>query len=168
MSLVSLFTLGLYTLVLVLCHRSRGRTRSTNGGDEYQRLRIAMLALGLDLAISAFFGAATPLILKNGGLPFDRKNMPRPIFWFFAVTGFVPTASMLLTVLGGWRKFEQIRQRPGWRKLHGSVALLAYFSWWVACAPVLIMGLIGEERAIELLKKSGLLDIQATDRPNSN
>ena len=158
MSLVSLLALAFYTYVLVLCYRSRRSMLPLNAKEERQRLQYSALAFGLDLAVSAYFGAATPLILKKGGLPFDRKNMPRPMFWFFAITGFVPTASMTLTVVGGRRWQKRIQAQPRWRKLHGVIALLAYFSWWLACAPVLLMGLIGEKRAIDLIRKTGWLD----------
>ncbi|HEX2915993.1 MAG TPA: hypothetical protein VH186_34845 [Chloroflexia bacterium] len=154
MSLVSLFALGLYSYVLWLCYRP-SRQRPLTDRHERHRVSLSALAFALDLTISAYFGAATPLILKKGGLPFDRKNLPLPIFLFFAITGFVPTASMTVTVLGGWRWRDRIRHKENWRALHGRMALLAYFSWWLACAPVLLMGLIGERRTIELLKKSG-------------
>lgn len=153
MSLVSLVALSIYTYVLILCRRRR--TTADSRENQEKRLRLSLLAFALDLTISAYFSAATPLILKKGGLPFDRKKLPRPLFWFFAITGFVPTASMTLTVIGGWKWREHIRHKPGWRLAHGIVAMLAYFSWWVACSPVLFMGLIGEKRTIELLKKSG-------------
>ncbi len=159
MSLVSLGVLGIYTYVLYLCRQ--GRKKAGLAGlpmGEERRLRLSTLAFLLDLTISAYFSAATPFILKKGGLPFDRKNLPRPIFWFFAITGFVPTASMSLTVVGGWRWRNRIRGHRGWRLFHGLIALLAYFSWWLACSPLLAMGILGEKRTLELLKKSGWLE----------
>ncbi len=154
MSLVSLGVLGVYSYVMFLCRRGGGQL---NGDQDRQRVRLSALAFGLDLAISAYFSAATPFILKKGGLLFDRKNLPRPVFWFFAVTGFVPTASMTLTVVGGWKWRERIRARRGWRRFHVAVAILAYLSWWLACSPLFAMGLLGEKRTVELLKKSGWL-----------
>ena len=158
MSLVSLGVLGIYTYVLLLCRRGRRQSLAEQQSQERRRLRLSSLAFALDLSISAYFSAATPLLLKKGGLPFDRQNLPRPVFWFFAVTGFVPTASMTLTVIGGWRWRERIRGQVGWRRFHRLVAWVAYFSWWLACAPVLLMGVLGERRTIDLLKKSGWLE----------
>jgi hypothetical protein len=150
MSLVSLFALGIYSYVLWLCRRAHRRA----GHDERRRLKLASLAFALDLSVSAFFSAATPAILKKGGVPFDRKNLPRPIFWFFAVTGFVPTASMCLTVLGGWRWHKLIKDNPTARRWHIIIGWVAYLSWWVACSPLFVMGVLGEKRTVELLKKS--------------
>jgi uncharacterized membrane protein len=158
MSVVSLLALGFYTYVLWLCRRSRRLATPLSPQEERRRIQYSALAFGLDLAVSAYFGAATPLILKKGGLPFDRKNMPRPMFWFFAITGFVPTASMTLTVVGGRRWQKLIRTQPRMRRLHGIIALLAYFSWWIACSPVLLIGLVGEKRAIEVIRKIDWLD----------
>ncbi len=162
MSVVSLFTLAIYSYVLNLCRR-QSRNLELDGKTEKRRIRFAAVAFGLDLVISAYFGAATPLLLKHGGLVFDRKRMPRPLFWFFAITGFVPTASMALTVIGGQRWRNQIKKHPAWRTFHGITALLAYFSWWLACAPVFFMALVGEERALEIIKKSGLLGYSNKD-----
>lgn len=160
MSLISLFALALYSYVLWLCRR-QSRLATAFPMDEQverRRVRFAALAFGLDLVISAYFGAATPLLLEKGGLAFDRKRMPRSLFWFFAITGFVPTASMALTVIGGQRWRNQIKSHAGWRTFHGVTALVAYFSWWLACSPVFFMAVMGEERALELVKKSGMLD----------
>lgn len=160
MSLISLFALALYSYVLRLCRHQSRRATAFPGDEriERRRMRFAALAFGLDLIISAYFGAVTPVLLEKGGLAFDRKRMPRPLFWFFAITGFVPTASMALTVIGGRRWRNQIKSNPNWRNFHGITAMLAYFSWWLACSPVFFMALVGEERAIEILRKSGMLD----------
>jgi hypothetical protein len=155
MSLLSLFTLALYSYVLGLCQRqSRIAAKTADAEAERLRVRYASLAFAIDLLISAYFGVATPAIMKKSGLVFDRKQMPRPLFWFFAVTGFVPTASMALTVIGGQRWRARIRSNAGWRTFHGITALLAYFSWWLACSPLFFMALVGEKRAIEIIKKN--------------
>ncbi len=158
MSLISLLGLGLYTYVLVLCLRRRRTNTPLTEHEERRRRYFSGLAFALDLGVSAFFSAATPLILKNGGLQFDRKHLPRPLFWFFAISGFVPTASMTLTVLGGRRWQSRIRDNPRWRRWHGLVAVVAYFSWWIACSPVLVMAFLGEKRTIELIKKTQWLN----------
>jgi len=163
MSLVSLLTLAIYSYVLAVCHHQSRQDNARpnqpkNVAVEVRRLRFASLAFGLDLLISAYFGAATPLLLEKGGLAFDRKRLPRPLFWFFAITGLVPTASMALTIVGGRRWQARIKTHPGWRAFHGITALIAYFSWWLACAPIFFVVLVGEKRTLELLKKSKLLD----------
>ncbi len=161
MSLVSLAALTLYTYVLRLCHhQSQGVAGIPDLSEvaEQRRVRFASSAFALDLIISAYFGAATPVLLEKGGLAFDRKRMPRPLFWFFAITGLVPTASMALTVIGGQRWRNRIKNQAGWRTFHGITGLIAYFSWWLACAPIFLMALLGEERTLQLLKQSGLLD----------
>ena len=162
MSLVSLFTLGLYTYVLQLCQREAKRNAKLRRDGqavlpehETRRVRLASCAFTLDLLVSAYFSAVTPLLLKQGGVAFNRKTMPRPLFWFFAVTGFVPTASMTFTVLAGRRWHTHIRHNRSWRVAHGLVALIAYFSWWLACAPLFLMALLGERRTLRLLQAIG-------------
>lgn len=159
MSLLSLLTLGLYSYVLRLCQKeARRNARFRQLGQlalplpESRRVRLASLAFGLDLLVSAYFSAITPVLLKQGGVAFNRQTLPRPLFWFFAVTGFVPTASMTFTVLTGRRWTARIQQKKVWRVAHGLVALLAYFSWWLACAPVFLVAVLGERRTMALLK----------------
>jgi len=154
MSLISLFALAIYSYVLWLCQRS---ARSSNPAYAKSRVRMAVTAFGLDLLISAYFSAITPTLLERGGLHLDRKNMPRPLFWFFAITGFVPTASMSLTVVGGHYWGKRIREKRGWRSFHIVTALVAYFSWWIACAPVFVISVLGEEKVLEWAKRRGLL-----------
>lgn len=159
MSLVSLLTLGLYSYVLRLCQCEARRNAALRNagqavelGEAKHRARLALLAFALDLLISAYFSSVTPALLKQGGLAFNRKTMPRPLFWFFAITGFVPTATMTITVLGSRRWHERIRQNRVWRIAHALIALTAYFSWWLACAPVFIVVLLGERRTLSLLQ----------------
>lgn len=163
MSLVSLLTLGLYSYVLRLCQceARRNAALQAKGQDESEaeatseakyRARLALLAFTLDVLISAYFSSVTPALLKQGGLAFNRKTMPRPLFWFFAVTGFVPTATMTITVLGSRRWHERIHHNRAWRIAHAFIALTAYFSWWLACAPVFLVVLLGERRTLSLLR----------------
>jgi hypothetical protein len=158
MSILSLLALVIYTYVLGECQRAARKPgeHPTKARDR-RRVRLAVFAFALDLSISAYFSAATPVLLERGGITLDRKNMSRPLFWFFAISGFVPTASMSLTVIGGRRWREQIRTKKNWRIFHGIVAFLAYFSWWIACAPVFFISLVGEKRAFAWAREKGLL-----------
>lgn len=160
MSLVSLLTLALYSYVLQLCQKeARHNARLRREGqltvpvEASSRIRLALIAFAFDLLISAYFSTVTPILLKQGGLAFNRKTMPRPLFWFFAITGFVPTASMTVTVLCGKHWSERIRQKRAWRIFHGLTALVAYFSWWLACSPVFIIAVVGERRTLSILQK---------------
>ena len=156
MSLLSLLTLGMYTYVLLLC-RKAGRMPQKYNLDNNTRLRLSIMAYSMDLSISAYFGAITQLLLKRGGFTYDRTNMPRPLFWFFAITGFLPTASMSLTVYSAHRWKKEISEKRNWRIFHGVMALVAYFSWWVCCAPVIYIGIVGDKRAIEWARQHGLI-----------
>lgn len=154
MSLVSLLALSMYTYVLILCQRGGAKKGASLAAHEHaRRVKLSTAAFSLDLAVSAYFSAATPAILEKGGVHFDRKDLPRPLFWFFAITGFVPTASMCLTVLGGWKWSNLIKQNANLRRLHKAIAWVAYLSWWVACSPLFLVGILGETRTIELLKR---------------
>jgi len=152
-SLVSLLALALYSYVLKLC-RHRSRQKSLDQKAEKCRVRFATLAFTLDMLVSVYFGAATPILLAKGGLVFNRKSLPRPLFWFFAITGLLPTASMALTVIGGQRWQKRIGANSRWRSFHAITGLIAYISWWIACSPILFIAIFGEKRTLELLKKS--------------
>jgi hypothetical protein len=64
---------------------------------------------------------------------------------------------MSLTVLGGQRWRNSIRTKKSWRIFHGIVAFVAYFSWWIACAPVFFISMVGEKRALAWARQRGLL-----------
>ncbi|NWJ48006.1 MAG: hypothetical protein HXX08_19295 [Chloroflexi bacterium] len=156
MSLLSLLTLAIYTYVLIDCKRA-GRINASRRLSDKRRFTLSAIAFGMDLAISAYFGAITPKLIKVGGLTYDVKNTPRPLFWFFAITGLVPTASMSLTVLGARRWHLRIRERKGWLIFHATVALVAYVFWWLACLPVFFISIVGEKRALKLAKRWGMI-----------
>ena len=163
-SLLSLATLGIYSYVYLLCRKNRKRVaRGLSPVAEGRRLWLARGAFALDLLISAYFSSVTPRLLASAQ-PFTMsqratwatrrqmvQTMPRPLFWFFAVTGLVPTVSMTATVIGGALAKERLRNDPAWRRLHAIVAAIAYVSWWVAIAPILAIGVVGEKRAIRWL-----------------
>jgi hypothetical protein len=153
MSILSLVALAIYTYVLRLCRHYARPNSSPNQKQEEMRWRLAISAFSLDMLISLYFGAITPLLLKQSGLHFDRKSMPKPLFWFFTITGTFPTLTMTLTVVGGQRWQTKIRGNKMWRLFHIFTALLAYFSWWVACSPLFLISLLGEDRAIAIAKK---------------
>ena len=138
MSVLSLLTLGLYSYVLKLCqHEAKSNLQfpQTGSSATRRRVRLASTAFSLDLLISAYFSAVTPILLKECGVVLNRKTMPRPLFWFFAITGFVPTVSMTFTVLSGHFWHERIRQQKSLRLFHGLVAIVAYFPWSFGMRP---------------------------------
>jgi hypothetical protein len=153
MSILSLVALAIYTYVFRLCHQYSTSTENPSHKQEKTRWKLAISAFSLDLLISLYFGAITPLLLKHSGLHFDRKSMPKPLFWFFAVTGALPTLSMTLTVIGGQRWQNKIRHKKTWRIFHIFTALLAYTSWWIACSPLFFISLLGEDKAIAIAKQ---------------
>jgi hypothetical protein len=153
MSGLSLLALAVYTYVFRLCRHYANKTDTPNQTQEKLRWRLAISAFTLDLLVSLYFGAITPVLLKQGGLYFDRKNMPRPLFWFFTITGTFPTATMTLTVVGGQRWQAKIRHNKMWRIFHIITGVLAYISWWVACSPLFLISVLGEDKAIAWAKK---------------
>ncbi|MEI7556412.1 hypothetical protein [Candidatus Chlorohelix sp.] len=156
MSLLSLLALAIYTYVLLDCKRA-GRNTAHKRLSDKRRFTLSAIAFGMDLTISAYFGAITPKLVKAGGLTYDVKNTPRPLFWFFAITGIVPTASMGLTVLGARRWYSRIQERKSWLVFHATVALVAYIFWWIACLPVFFISIVGEKRALKLAKRWGMI-----------